>query len=66
MSLTQTVETSKTQAIPAPFPNVKGGRTRVGWVSGPSASPLNSRRYTGSPFPSRARTRATHEIVNPL
>src|SRR5262249_14673572 len=24
MSLTQTVETSKTQAIPAPFPNTKG------------------------------------------
>ena len=24
MSLTQTVETSKTQAIPAPFPNIKG------------------------------------------
>ena len=61
MSFTQTVETSKTEAIPAPFPNTKGTATvkvlNIDQSLGPAVAVL--RMEPGSEIPRHLHERTT-------
>jgi anti-sigma factor ChrR (cupin superfamily) len=61
MSLTQTVDTSKTQAIPAPFPNTKGTATLKVLNSDQSLGPAVAilRMEPGSEIPRHLHERTT-------
>src|SRR5215831_11445135 len=61
MSFTQTVETSKTEAIPAPFPNTKGTATPKVLNSDQSLGPAVAilRMEPGSEIPRHLHERTT-------
>lgn len=61
MSFTQTVETSKTEAIPAPFPNIKGTATVKVLNSDQSLGPAVAvlRMEPGSEIPKHLHERTT-------